>query len=94
MAAKYTTDDVMTAVMDLHGAMLLGFSHVDSLETKIGSLETKIGSIETKIGALETKLGSIEAKTTSIEAEVRGLQRWRVETDQRLDLAGIARATP
>ncbi|MHB8462192.1 MAG: hypothetical protein ACYDA1_06070 [Vulcanimicrobiaceae bacterium] len=78
---------MMTAVMDLHGAMLLGFSRVDRLETRIDSIETKIDSIETKIG-------SIEAKTTSIEAEVRGLQRWRVETDQRLDLAGIARATP
>ncbi len=86
MATKYTTDDVMNAVLDLHSAMLFGFTKVDALETRVGTIETRVGTIEAKIG-------SIEAKTTSIEAEVRGLQRWRLATDQRLDVAGIARLT-
>jgi len=75
MNAEPSPREIMTAVLDLHGAVTNGFAMVES----------RLGRVETRLDRVENRLDGVETRLSSIGGEVAGLQRWRLEVDHRLD---------
>ena len=82
MNADPSPREIMTAVLDLHGAVANGFAMV---ETRLSRVEIRLGQVETRLGQVETRLDGVEVRVTSIAGEVSGLQHWRVAVDNRLN---------
>ena len=75
MDAEPSSREIMTAVLDLHGAVANGFAMV----------EGRLDRVEIRLDRVEARLDRVETQLTSIGGEVAGLQRWRLTVDGRLD---------
>ncbi|MDH2909579.1 MAG: hypothetical protein PXZ07_05610 [Candidatus Eremiobacteraeota bacterium] len=82
MNAEPSPREIMTAVLDLHGAVTNGFAMVES---RLGRVELRLDRVENRLDGVESRLDRVESRLTSIGGEVAGLQRWRLEVDHRLD---------
>ncbi|NNM92360.1 MAG: hypothetical protein HKL92_03375 [Candidatus Eremiobacteraeota bacterium] len=89
MNAEPSPREIMTAVLDLHGAVTNGFAMVESrlgrVELRLDRVENRLDRVENRLDGVESRLDRVESRLTSIGGEVAGLQRWRLEVDHRLD---------
>lgn len=96
MDAEPSPREIMTAVLDLHGAVANGFAMVegrldrvegrlDRVEVRLDRVEGRLDRVEARLGRVEARLDHVETQLTSIGGEVAGLQRWRLTVDGRLD---------
>ncbi len=82
MDAEPSPREIMTAVLDLHGAVVAGFAMVES---RLGRVELRLDRVEARLDRVEARLDGVEGRLTSISGEVAGLQRWRIGVDSRLE---------
>ncbi len=82
MDAEPSPREIMTAVLDLHGAVANGFAMV---EGRLDRVENRLDRVEGRLDRVELRLDHVETQLTSIGGEVAGLQRWRLTVDGRLD---------
>ncbi len=82
MDAEPSSREIMTAVLDLHGAVANGFAMV---EGRLDRVENRLDRVEGRLDRVELRLDHVETQLTSIGGEVAGLQRWRLTVDRRLD---------
>ena len=82
MDAEPSSREIMTAVLDLHGAVANGFAMV---EGRLDRVENRLDRVEGRLDRVELRLDHVETQLTSIGGEVAGLQRWRLTVDGRLD---------
>ncbi len=89
MDAEPSSREIMTAVLDLHGAVANGFAMVegrlDRVENRLDRVENRLDRVEGRLDRVELRLDHVETQLTSIGGEVAGLQRWRLTVDGRLD---------
>ena len=79
MDAEPSPREIMTAVLDLHGAVTNGFAMVES----------RLDRVESRLDRVEGRLDRVETQLTSVSGEVAGLQRWRLTVDAwRLTIDG------
>lgn len=75
MNEQPTPAELMSAIVDLHGAVSLGFSTVDK----------RLTGVETRLTSVETRLTGVETRLTGVEGRVAGLERWTVHADARFE---------
>ncbi|MDQ6823200.1 MAG: hypothetical protein M3Z07_01680 [Candidatus Eremiobacteraeota bacterium] len=75
MYSEPTTTDLMTAIVDLHGAVSAGFAAVDK----------RFGRVETRLDRVETRLTSGEGKTDGLERRFSAFEITVLEKFERMD---------
>ena len=89
MDAEPSPREIMTAVLDLHGAVVAGFAMVETrlgrVELRLDRVESRLDRVEARLDGVEARLDGVETRLTSISGEVAGLQRWRIGVDSRLE---------
>lgn len=72
MATRFTNDDLMEAILDLHAATAQGFARVDvrltSVETRLTSVETRLTSVEGEVSGLQRWRDHVDSRLSALEA--------------------------
>ena len=82
MDAEPSPRELMTAVLDLHGAVTNGFAMVES---RLDRVENRLDRVETQLTSVSGEVAGLQRWRLTVDAWRLTIDGWRLAVDGRLD---------